>query len=52
MNQTRYKFLFFVVLVIFIVTAFSIFFFRPKPSDEEIPPGSKRVGVESILILS
>ncbi|SES62388.1 hypothetical protein [Anaerobranca gottschalkii] len=50
MNKTRYKILLLFVLVIFIITTFSIFFFRPKPSDEEIPPGSKRVNAVFFIL--
>ncbi len=43
MSTTFYRIVFFSTLLILILSAVALMIFRPAPSDEEIPRGSKRV---------
>ncbi|QNO16204.1 hypothetical protein HYG86_16195 [Alkalicella caledoniensis] len=46
MTKKMYKLIFIITLFLLIISATAIFIYRPTPSDEEIPRGSKRVEKE------
>lgn len=43
LRNQRLKIILIIALCIFLIAALSLMFFRPTPSDEEIPRGSRRV---------